>query len=255
MTPDSLVYTRTCRIRPHHVNMNQVLRTSSLLRLMQDTSVAHTEALGLTKEKTLEQGLLWVIARQHIVIHRMPVYDEDIQICTWPDKMQHLFFPRRHQVFSADGSICLVEAEALWLLMDQKDRHMVFPSDYELSLPGRTDVSDFPDIPPIRSASDAAAVNQTLYTPRFSQTDLNGHVNNAAYFDLIDDLLPTDYLAAHVPAEIFCEYASEIRPGQTVRLRCLASEAQPDLFWFEGIPESAESSRASFRIRIQFVRS
>ena len=132
---------------------------------------------------------------------------------------------------------------------------MVFPSDYELSLPGRPDVSDFPDIPPIRSASDAAAVNQTIYTPRFSQTDLNGHVNNAAYFDLIDDLLPSDYLAAHVPAEIFCDYASEIRPGQAVRLRCLASEAQPDLFWFEGIPESAGSSRASFRIRIQFVRS
>ena len=71
MTPDSLVYTRTCRIRPHHVNMNQVLRTSSLLRLMQDTSVAHTEALGLTKEKTLEQGLLWVIARQHIACRSM----------------------------------------------------------------------------------------------------------------------------------------------------------------------------------------
>ena len=250
MSTDALLLSRDCLLRPHQVNAARVLRTSELLRLLQDTSVAHTEQLGLTKEKTLEKGLLWVIARQHVRISRMPVYDEEIRIVTWPDKMQHLFFPRRHQILSRDS--CLVEAEALWLLMSEQDRRVIFPAEYELSLPERPDVPSFPDLLPVRPPAGAAVVKEFLYTPRFSQTDLNGHINNACYFDLIDDMLPAGYLLTHAPSDISSEYGAEIRPGQTIRIRCLKSENAPDLFWFEGIPENSETSRPSFRVRMQF---
>ncbi len=250
MSADKLLLSRNVLLRPHQVNTARVLRTSELLRLLQDTSVAHTEQLGLTKEKTLEKGLLWVIARQHIRIRRMPVYDEEIQIVSWPDRMQHLFFPRRHQIFSGDS--CLIEAEALWLLMSEQDRRVIFPAEYGLSLPERPDVPSFPDLLPVRPPAGAAVVKEFLYTPRFSQTDLNGHINNACYYDLIDDMLPAEYLLAHAPSDISSEYSTEIRPGQTIRIRCLIPENQPDLFWFEGIPDDPAASRPSFRIRIQF---
>lgn len=88
------LYERTLLIRSQHVTCCRRLRLSVLLGFFQEASIAHTEALGMGREKTLDRGLLWIITKQHVDIRRMPEYDEEITIRSWPGEMMHVLFPR-----------------------------------------------------------------------------------------------------------------------------------------------------------------
>ena len=66
--PEELTYVKTFVIRSEQVDMTRRLRMSELFRLLEDISIAHTEALGCTRRETLDKGLLWIITRQLVEI-------------------------------------------------------------------------------------------------------------------------------------------------------------------------------------------
>ena len=110
----------------------------------------------------------------------------------------------------------------------------------------------------VRTPKEAVFSFESIYRGRFSQTDINGHINNANYFDMIDDLLP-DALTRHSwPKDIRAEYLTEIRPGEEILIRGYQSD---DSVWYtEGIPmhENAQedtpspSARPLFRILLRY---
>ena len=55
------IYQTSCRLKNKDVNIYRKLRTSTLFEMLQEISIAHTEQLGAGREKTLDQGFLWVI--------------------------------------------------------------------------------------------------------------------------------------------------------------------------------------------------
>ncbi len=253
MTSD--IYEKKLRIRSEHVNRSRILRTSSLFRLLQETSIAHTTELGFGRDKTLDRGLLWIISRQVLQISRMPRYDDDILIRSWPGDMLHVFFPRFYEIWT--GGECAVRGEALWLLMDEQSRTMVFPNEYGILIPGIPDGLPSGITSAIRAPEDAAPVFSEVLKPRFSQTDINGHINNANYFDIIDDLLPEEIPSACFPVRIEAEYLTEIRPDNTVTVRGFRNPA--GIWYIDGIAgEDVRSApvpaaRPLFRIRETFA--
>ena len=259
MMNDTLLYEKTFRIRSEHVNTLRFLRTSSLFRLMQEASIAHTTALGFGREKTLDKGLLWILIRQKASIRRMPRYDEEVTLRSWPGDMLHVFFPRTYEFWSGDE--CLIRAESLWLLMDEKERTMAFPAEHEILIPGRKDGGESLLSPAIRAPKETTAAFSECMTAAFSQTDLNGHINNANYFDLIDNWLfdPQEkdcWIRRPFPTEVDAEYLTEIRPGETFWLRGFTSPG--GTYYAEGLSGGPPSdpkpaSRPLFRIRERFA--
>ena len=105
---------------------NRALRLSRLFTLLQEASIAHTTLLGMGRERTLDRGLLWIVTLQRAQILRLPVYDERIVLKSWPGKTMHLLFPRYYRIEDEQGH-ALVAASALWALMDERTRRVVFP--------------------------------------------------------------------------------------------------------------------------------
>ena len=247
------IYERTLRIRSEHVNRNRILRTSALFRLLQETSIAHTQDLGFGREKTLDKGLLWVISRQIVSIRKMPCYDDDIVIRSWPGDMLHVFFPRFYEI-RMNGE-CIIQGEALWLLMDADTRTMIFPAEHGILIPGIPEGPASGISSAIRAPEDAVPVFSQTMMPRFSEIDINGHINNANYFDIIDDLLPEEVTGHFRPERIEAEYLTEIRPDLPYRIRMFRN---PEGIWYtEGIREDmpvtdAPCARPLFRIRETF---
>ena len=129
------IYREELLLRSKHVDMYRRLRTSELFRLLQEASIRHTEELGMGRDKTLDRGILWVLGLQTAQIRRMPEYDEEIVLKSWPGKTMHLFFPRYYQIETAAGEV-LVRASALWSLVDQETRKLVFPEKYGVVIEG-----------------------------------------------------------------------------------------------------------------------
>lgn len=208
------VYEKRLRLRSCDVDMHRRLRLSGLFSLIQEAAIAHTEQLGMGRERTLDKGLLWIVTLQSAQITRMPAYDETIVLHSWPGKTMHLLFPRYCAIDTTAGEP-LIRASALWALIDAGTRKLVFPERYGIAIDGVVtgEEIDLPTAPrPIE------CTERRDFTVPFSYVDLNGHMNNTRYFDLAEDCLP-DAAAGRPLRAVGTEFSREARFGETLPLR------------------------------------
>ncbi|MEA4966465.1 MAG: thioesterase [Oscillospiraceae bacterium] len=202
------------RISSEEVSMERTLRPYALFALLQEAAIRHTEALGIGRDRTLDKGLLWVVSRQQVQIRRLPEYDEEIVLSTWPGQTMHVFFPRYFQMHTAGGEP-LLTASALWMLLDGETRRFAFPEEHGIEIPGM----DWDGQPPLPSAPAlVSADREDTFTIPYSYVDINGHMNNARYLDLAEDLLPPCFHRKRLK-EIRIAYLSEARYGQKLSVR------------------------------------
>lgn len=213
------IYSIEYRILSSDTDANRRLRLSRLFTLLQEASIAHTTELGMGREKTLDRGLLWIVTLQQAKIHRLPVYDEPIRLRSWPGKTMHLLFPRYYRIEDRRGN-ALVEASALWALMDQNTRRVVFPELYGIKIRGVHTGRELalPASPRMPQGEQTGS-----FTVPYSYVDLNGHMNNTRYFDLAEDLMPPE-LRSRAVTSVQTEYAKEAREGDTLLLQHEASQ-------------------------------
>lgn len=239
-----LLFTHELSVLSCMTDLHQRMRLSWLFRLFQEASIRHTIELGVDRSKTLDRGLLWVISRQSLTIHRMPSYDERIRLSTWPGRTLEILFPRYYKVDCVPGvedtlSPCretsgrnpapagsaetLAEGEAFWLLMDRNRRSFAFPRVNGIAIPqSPLAPAEQPFPKPLRCPKEIELTSVHTYSARYSQTDLNGHINNANYYDILDDLQASEGMV-RIPHHIEAEYRMEIRPGTDVQIVCGSS--------------------------------
>lgn len=233
------MYRQDFQILSSDVDMSQKLRLSALFTRLQEAAIAHTIELGVTRDKTLDRGLLWAVTQYRVKFHRMPEYDEKVSLLSWPGKTMHLYFPRYFRLVDTRGRV-LIDAASLWVLIDRETRGIVFPEEHdiyirevvtgnELLLPGR-----------LRRTETEAVSN---FTVPYSYVDLNGHMNNARYYDLAVDRMP-DALRSRTPSELTSEHIGEAQLGDLITLGCSSSE---DSFTICG-----EKDKPVFRMKFQY---
>ena len=235
------VYEKPYQLKSSDVNRWQRLRTSVLMRWLQEAAIAHTEELGMGREKTLDRGLLWIVSLQKTEILRMPVYDEKVTVRSWPGRTMHVFFPRYYELITEQGET-LVRASALWMLLDEKTRRFVFPESYGIVIDG---VVTGNEIALPSSPKSLPFTEETPFSVPFSYVDLNGHMNNTRYYDLADDLLPFEKEGRLLKA-LGTEYLHEIREGQDIRLRWGLNENGSAAFL------AGEADVPLFRLRLEY---
>ncbi len=208
------VYRQELLLRSKHVDMYRRLRTSELFRLLQEASIRHTEELGMGRDKTLDRGILWVLGLQRAEIVRMPEYDEEIVLKSWPGKTMHVLFPRYYSLETRAGEP-LLRASALWTLVDEKTRKMVFPEKAGIVIDGVTTGEEIalPSPPPSMECGESR-----VFTVPYSYVDINGHMNNCRFFDLAEDVTGAA-AAGRTLREIRSEYSSEALLGQELTVR------------------------------------
>ena len=235
------VYAFDYRILSSDTDANRNLRLSRLFTMLQEASIAHTTELGMGREKTLDRGLLWIVTLQQAKITRLPVYDEPIRLRSWPGKTMHLLFPRYYRIEDRRGN-SLVEASALWALMDQNTRRVVFPELYGIKIRGVHTGRELalPASPRMPQGEQTGS-----FTVPYSYVDLNGHMNNTRYFDLAEDLMPPA-LRKKKLIGVRTEYAREALADTEILLK---SETLGDTFLLAGEYEGQKL----FRLNLSFA--
>ena len=207
------VYEKSYRLLSSDVDAQQRLRLSRLFTFLQEASIAHTTALGMGREKTLDKGLLWIVTLQQVKVDRLPVYDEDVKLLSWPGETMHLYFPRYYRMEDREGRT-LLTGSALWALMDRESRKMVFPEDHGVRIDGEKGERPLP-LP--AAPKPAREGTREEFTVPYSYVDLNGHMNNTRYLDLAEDRMPAD-LRARPIREVRAEFSGEAKLNQVLTL-------------------------------------
>ena len=234
------VYTEHRKLRSRDVDMFRRLRTSELFKLLQEASIRHTEELGMGREKTLDRGILWVLLMQRAEIARMPEYDEEIVLKSWPGKTMHLLFPRYCSVETKAGEP-LLKASAIWSLVDAGTRKVVFPERYGVEIEGIVTGEEIAQPAAIRRRD---CNREKVFEVPYSFVDLNGHMNNTRYFDLAEDCVGAAEKGKRL-REISTEYLNEARLGETLYLRWNGEEGEVFLL--------GENDRPVFRMMLRYM--
>ena len=235
------MYRTEYRILSSDTDAKRQLKLSRLYTLLQEASIAHTTALGMGREKTLDKGLLWIITLQQTRIARMPAYDETVCIKSWPGRTMHLLFPRYYRIEDRKGN-ALIEASALWALMDKATRRAAFPEEYGVAIRG---VHTGKEIPLPTAPKAPATEADSAFTVPYSYVDLNGHMNNTRFYDLAEDCLP-EALRTRALVGVRTEYTREVRFGTTMEIR---RELRGDTFLLAG----ESDGQRLFRLALDFA--
>lgn len=209
----SPLYVKPFKVRAEHVDFRRKMRLSVLMTLFQECCIAHTEELGMGRKMTLDRGFLWVILNEHIKINRLPEYDEDLTIESYPGPTLHFFFPRHFFLKDKQGDV-LVEISAIWGLIDARKREMIDPKAKKIIINGEEKGNELPvvnfiKVPPLTKS--------TTFEATYSRVDINGHLNNAAYVDFALDQFDKADLKED-PKEIKLTFKKEIPYGEKVEL-------------------------------------
>ena len=252
------VYRRDFKILASDVDMYRRLRLSRLFTILEQAAVAHTESLGFGRDKTLDRGYLWVVMVQEAEIARLPVYDENVTVFSEPGKMVHMLFPRFCTVADESGNT-LISARSTWALMDASARSLADPEKAGVVINGTNDGSPLFAQPPLPAGGET-----TKFRVPYSYTDINGHMNNARYLDLAQDLMPRELLSRDVK-RIAVSYASEAKYGLLMDIKTRSDNesfimcGSPAADEADGetatAPNAAPHSRANkpiFRLKIDY---
>ena len=204
--------TKKLKILTEHCDPSRKLRLSSLLKFLQEVSIEDTERLGYPRSTTLDRGLLWVIGKQRVKINRLPCYDETVEILTYPGERIPFLFPRHCKIYSSSGEL-LVSSSAAWTLIDEKSRLMVDPEQFGIVIEGENEGDEIGFQFPFKGFD---LKKEATFAAKWRDCDLNGHMNNTAYLDEAEDLIPHSFLKEREPSFLDVAYKKEIPLGQEI---------------------------------------
>ncbi len=191
------------------------LRFDALARYFQDVSGDDTVDAGL-------DNVAWVVRRTKVEVHRSPRFREQLTLCTFCSGLGRRWAERRVSVAGDRGAA--IEAVSLWIHLDAVSGRPAsmpeaFHRQYDQAAAGRVVSTRLQ-----HEADPPAGARVRPWALRATDFDLLGHVNNAATWAAVEEVL-ADHHPGPGPLDAELEYRLAIEPGDTV---AVASVSGPD---------------------------
>jgi acyl-ACP thioesterase len=202
------VFTSSRRVRLGDVDPSSRLRLDAIARYLQDVSGDDT-ADAYPKDR-----MLWVVRRTAIEVHRPCGFREDLTMSTWCSGLGSRWAERRVSLEGERGG--RVEAASLWVCVDKgSGRPARLPEDFTERYGVAADV---PAVDAkLRLPSPPEGVATTPWTFRRTDFDALDHVNNAAYWAVVEEELAERAELGHrLRADL--EYGAGIDHGEQVEV-------------------------------------
>lgn len=214
-----------------HIDCHGLLRPSGLFEIMQDAATSHAEELHISAP---DIGALWVLSRLHVQLDRPLRAEETLSLTTWCAGLKGATWLRgfRFQV----GGEPVGQAISAWVVLDPENRRLLRPSAVSAS----AHYQNVPEADGMKAPGKLrlpAGEFHHDHTVRYSDMDVNRHLNNAKIVELISDALELEtrtdayicslqvnYTAESVAGDALALYAGEAEGTYTVRGVCGDSE-------------------------------
>jgi acyl-ACP thioesterase len=182
------------------------MRLDALACWLQDVAYADVEDAGLA------QAAVWVVRRTRIRVISFPRFGERFEVSTFCSGLGRMWAERRTDIVRSGEGEPIVEAVSLWVHLDPRDGRPVPLTKDEISTYGgaapERRVSARLRHPPAAAGTDGGAA----WTFRLTECDIADHVNNAAYWQpLEEELLGREIDPEQIDVEI--EYRAPAQAG------------------------------------------
>jgi acyl-ACP thioesterase len=200
---------------PFHVDFSGQLTMSVLGNHFLNCAGFHASERGFGMGTLNEANYTWVLSRLAVELDDMPRQDERFAVRTWVENVYRLFTDRNFAVVDHEGRT-IGYSRSIWAMIDMDTRK---PADL-LALHGGSIVDYVCDEPcPIEKPSRIKVSGGELVASlkaKYSDIDLNGHVNSVRYIEHVLDLFPLDTYKQQRVRRFEMAYVAESYFGDTL---------------------------------------
>ena len=240
-----VTYKQTYTICRHDGDHHGNAKPGALLRYGQQIATMHAEAAGLNDELYAATHTAYVLAKLALHIDRTPRVDETLTVTTRPERCKRAV-NKRITFFNDAAGRQVAVLDSRWVLIDTDKRLILrkhpeafndcWAEDVPFELPMKM-VKAVPE--------DCAPAGE--YTATYSRCDMNGHMNNTRYVDILCDALPWNVWDEGEVRDLKVYYHREVPRGASFAL--LQAQTGEKQYYFCGQREE----KAAFEASITFA--
>jgi len=240
---------RSYTLTASDIDGHRRLRLSSLLSFLQNIATDHAEILGIGGDKMMQEyGAFWMMVRSYLTLRRpITIEDEVLTVHTWHrgvGKTAAVF--RDFDIYA--GEELVGEAVASWVMVDVAARRILKPSSLS-AVVNSLRPEAVKDIIPAKVSMPGELAEAFRRPIWYSDTDINGHMNNTKYADVACDAIRYEGCADRFVSEMQISYLKESFPGD--ELGVWTATLGDDCF-VRGVDE-AEEARFEVRLGLSWV--
>ncbi|MCL2368070.1 MAG: thioesterase [Oscillospiraceae bacterium] len=211
---------RDIAITASDIDCHRQIRPSALLGYLQNLATDHAEVLGFGGDCIeAEYGAVWMMVRMDVRLTRPIAYDEALEIHTWHRgaPKSSVMVLRDFEVFA--GGALVGEATMAWILADIASRRIMKPGKIQRLADSPRPERIKETIPAKIQMPDGLTKAMTR-TIVYSDTDINGHMNNTKYADIACDAIRYEGIEGRFIAGVQINYLHECFPGDEIEVLC-----------------------------------
>ena len=240
-----VTYTQTYTICRHDGDHHGNAKPGALLRYGQQIATMHAEAAGLNDELYAATHTAYVLAKLALHIDRTPRVDETLTVTTRPERCKRAVNKRITFFYDAAGQQVAV-LDSRWVLIDTDKRLILRKHPEAFNDCWAEDVPFELPMKMVKAAPEACAPAGE-YTATYSRCDMNGHMNNTRYVDILCDALPWNVWDEGEARDLKVYYHREVPRGASFAL--LQAQTGEKQYYFCGQREE----KAAFEASITFA--
>ena len=190
------------------------VRLDGLARWLQDVAFADVEDAGLA------ELAVWVVRRTRIRVERFPRFAQAHEVSTFCSGLGRMWAERRTTIRRPGETRPEVEAVSLWVHLDPEHWRPAPFTEREAVLYG-TAAAERRVSARLRHPSPADQGRRWTWSFRATELDIAGHVNNAAYWEPLEEELVREADPEAAPGggepetiDVEIEYRSPCQPGE-----------------------------------------
>ncbi len=227
------------QVRSYDVDYASHLTIPSLMHYFQEAAWEHAKANHFGYEFMKEQGVAWVLSKVLIRMKEYPVWKDEVVVKTWPKEMRGFLALRDFEVRRNDR--LLAEATSVWLIVDMDTKRPKKLSMVDVEPDEFHPVNAIPEkLNKVPVLPSPVLLNE--FKVRYSDLDVNAHVNNATYIRWVLDTLPFERFASSQVQELEVNYLGELRGEEDVAVYKSTTE-EGELYSIESLTQEKEVCR------------
>ncbi len=207
----------------HDTDVNGIIYPSRLLMFMQETAHGHTSSLDCAPDVMFKRDgcCFWLTRLSMDILADIHAYEE-LEVTTYASNDSRGFSFNRCFEIRRDG-ILVARAYTVWALMNISSMRPVAVKDFNIDFELEEPIAVSSPIH-VRIPRDTQFEECGKHTVFFRDVDLNGHMNNTRYPDVLCGFVPCRELSGKRISHMSISFLHEAAQGETVTGYCSKSE-------------------------------
>lgn len=215
MPDSSVIFEEPLAYRSAEIGADGTLHISHVADLLQDIAGRHASTLGFGMDDLGKEGHTWALVRLKIILLEDIVDGASYKVRTWPSGTERLWAYRRYRILKGDATIG--EAISQWMVLNRETHRPVRLPSYLVDRSWHVDVEPAPVWTNFNQMESKTHIGKP-FDVRFTEIDINNHVNNAHYLYWAANAIDPDLIETGKPTEVDIQFEAECLRDDVVRV-------------------------------------